>query len=351
MNRRDLFKQVAAVAAVAPVAARQLHAAAQGTPAPEGPAPVERFFPAGFTRAQVKTSGATINVVKGGDGPPLLLLHGAPQTHITWRNVAAQLAKQYTLIIPDLRGYGDSSKPADTPDHINYSKRNMALDQIEVMKHFGFDRFPVAGQDRGGRVGQRLALDHPNNVTKLAVLDIVPTHYHYTHVTLPFVQAYFHWFNYLRPAPPNWPDTNPAPAGRGRGGFGPGGGQPAPEMELLTQAQAQRARVPMMNEVQREYYRTTSDPANIHGMCEDYRASASVDLDYDNADMKAGRKITAPVLALWSTRGPIGRLFDVENIWKEYAKKVTGKGLDGGHYLQEDVPELVMAELLPFLKA
>ena len=145
MNRRDLFKHVAAVAAVAPAAARTLHAAAQGTPAPDGPAPVERFFPAGFTRSQVQTSGATINVVKGGDGPPLLLLHGAPQTHITWRTVAPQLAKQYTLVIPDLRGYGDSSKPADTPDHSNYSKRNMALDQIEVMKHFGFTRFAVVG--------------------------------------------------------------------------------------------------------------------------------------------------------------------------------------------------------------
>lgn len=353
ITRRALFKQAAAVAAAAPLAAIDLSAAPRQAVPPEGPAPVDRFFPAGFARMQVQTSGATINVVRGGDGPPLLLLHGAPQTHITWRNVAPQLAKQYTVIIPDLRGYGDSSKPADTPDHANYSKRNMGLDQVEVMKHFGFDRFPVVGQDRGGRVGQRLALDHPDKVTKLAVLDIVPTHYHYTHVTLEFVQAYFHWFNYLRPAPRDWPNTNPeAPAGRGgRGAGAPGGGQPAPELELIAQAQAQRARVPMMNEAQREYYRCTSDPANIHGMCEDYRASASVDLGYDNTDMKAGRKIAAPVLALWSTRGPIGRLFDVEAIWKEYAKKVTGKGLDGGHYLQEDVPQLVMAELLPFLKA
>ena len=353
-SRRDLFRQAAAVAAAAPLAGLELKAAAQ-EPAPAlTAAPVERFFPAGFTRTQVQTSGATINVVKGGEGPPLLLLHGAPQTHITWRAVAPQLAKQYTLIIPDLRGYGDSSKPADTADHVNYSKRNMALDQIEVMKHFGFNRFPVVGQDRGGRVGHRLALDHPDAVTKLAVLDIVPTHYHYTHVTIEFVQAYFHWFNYLRPAPRDWPPGSApaaAPAG-GRGGAGaPGAPQTPPEVELLTQAQAQRARLPMMNEVQREYYRASSNPANIHGMCEDYRASASVDLKYDEADIKAGRKIAAPVLALWSTRGPIGRLFDVHAIWKEYAKTVTGKGLDGGHYLQEDVPDAVLAELLPFLKS
>ena len=149
----------------------------------------------------MKTTGAEIHVVKGGQGPPLLLLHGAPQTHITWRLVAPLLMKDYTLVIPDLRGYGDSSKPADTPDHSNYSKRNMALDMVEVMKSFGFDRFPVVGQDRGGRVGHRLAVDHPDKVTKLAVLDIVPTHYHYTHVTLDFAQAYPHWFNYLQPAP------------------------------------------------------------------------------------------------------------------------------------------------------
>jgi haloacetate dehalogenase len=283
------------------------------------------FFP-GFAVSRVKTSGAEIHVVKGGQGPPLLLLHGAPQTHITWRLVAPLLMKEYSLVIPDLRGYGDSSKPADTPDHVNYSKRNMALDVVEVMKSFGFDRFAVAGQDRGGRVGHRLALDHSDKVTKLAVLDIVPTHYHYTHVTIDFVQAYFHWFNYLRAAP-------------------------GPENELKAQNDAAAARA--TTDAAREYSRANTNIANIHGMCEDYRASASVDLRYDEADMQAGKKIACPLLTLWSNRGPIGRQFDVLNIWKTYAtpSRVTGKGLDGGHYLQEDLPELVAAELTTFLKA
>ena len=260
ITRRDLIKQAAAVAAAAPLAHVETRMSAQEQPAALAPPPVQQFFPAGFSRTQVQTSGATINVVKGGDGPPLLLLHGAPQTHITWRVVAPRLAKQYTLIIPDLRGYGDSSKPADTPDHVNYSKRAMALDQIEVMNHFGFDRFPVVGQDRGGRVGHRLALDYPDKVTRVAVLDIVPTHYHYTHVSIDFVQAYFHWFNYLRPAPREWPPSAAgavptAAAAPGRGGAGaPGGGQPPPEVELFAQAQAQKARLATMNDSQREYY-------------------------------------------------------------------------------------------------
>jgi haloacetate dehalogenase len=176
-------------------------------------------------------------------------------------------------------------------------------------------------------------------VTKLAVLDIVPTHYHYTHVRAEFVQAYFHWFNYLRPAPMDLAAVKPDTAATA-----------SPEAQLLAQALAQKERVPTMNEAQQEYYRSTSDIANIHGMCEDYRASASVDLGYDEADIKAGKKIAAPVLALWSTRGPIGRLFDVLSVWKEYATNVTGKGLNGGHYLQEDVPNEVFAELSAFLK-
>ena len=241
---------------------------------------------------------------------------------MTWRLVAPELAKNYTVVAPDLRGYGDSSKPADGESHVNYSKRAMALDQVEVMKHFGFDRFPVVGQDRGGRVGHRLALDHPDKVTALAVLDIVPTYYHYTHVTIEFVQAYFHWFNYLRPAP-------------------------GPENDLKAQAEAQLARA--TSDVQREYLRTSGQPDSIHGMCEDYRAGASIDLKHDEADLS--RKIACPLLVLWSERGPIGRLFDLMKIWGERGTKVTGKGLPGGHYLQEDVPEQVLAEVRTLLKA
>ncbi len=319
MNRRELLKQAASGIVLASAATRTAGAAQS---APPGTSP---FFP-GFNASTVKTAGAEIHVVKGGQGPPLLLLHGAPQTHITWRLVAPMLMKSYTLVIPDLRGYGDSSKPADTPDHVNYSKRNMALDMVEVMKSFGFTRFPVVGQDRGGRVAHRLAVDHPDIVTRLAVLDIVPTHYHYTHVTLEFAQAYPHWFNYLQAAP-------------------------APENTLKAQNDANAARA--TTDAAKEYSRNYTNIANLHGMCEDYRASASVDLKYDEEDLKKGRKITAPLLTLWSTRGPIGRLFDVLNIWKGYANpsKTTGKGLDGGHYLQEDVPDAVVAEVTAFLKA
>src|SRR5688572_25633748 len=158
------------------------------------------LFP-GFQSRRVRTSGATINLVHGGKGPPVLLLHGYPQTHVMWHKVAPALARDYTVVAADLRGYGDSSKPQGLPDHSNYSKRAMARDQIDVMRHFGFERFAVVGQDRGGRVAHRLALDHADKVTRAVFIDIVPTYYLYTHVNLDFVQAYFHWFNYLRPSP------------------------------------------------------------------------------------------------------------------------------------------------------
>src|SRR5688572_11875919 len=167
---------------------------------PGGTSPGSRFFP-GFKPLTLQVTGATINAVMAGQGSPVLLLHGAPQSMISWRLVAPELAKNHTVVVTDLRGYGDSSKPPDGERHANYSKRAMALDQVEVMRQLGFERFAVFGHDRGGRVAHRMALDHPDRVTHLSVLDIVPTHYLYTHVTLEFVQAYFHWSNYLRPAP------------------------------------------------------------------------------------------------------------------------------------------------------
>lgn len=288
---------------------------------PAGPATAGadtlRFFP-GFVSERVMTSGAAINLVKGGNGPPLLLLHGAPYTHVTWRLIAPELAKSYTVIAADLRGYGDSSKLPDTPDHANYSKRNMALDQVEVMLYYGFDQFAVVGHDRGARVAQRMALDHADRVTKIAVIDIVPTYYTYTHVTLEFVQAYFHWFNYLRAAPGPENDLMRT------GGFGAAG-----------------------SDVQREYARTSGTAENIHAMCEDYRAAASIDLEHDAADI--GTKIAAPLLTLWANGGAIAKVFDVLTIWKDRAQTVTGKGLSGGHSLQEDSPQDVLAELMPFL--
>jgi haloacetate dehalogenase len=315
MDRRDLLRGMAAMAAATSLGRLDAIAAAQATGA------ASRFFP-GFVRSTVQTSGTTINAVKGGDGPPLLLLHGAPQSHVTWRLVAPQLAKEYTVVAADLRGYGDSGKPPDGDGHSNYSKRAMALDQVEVMRHFGFDRFAVVGQDRGGRVAHRMVLDHPGTVTKVAVLDIVPTYYLYTHVTIEFVQAYFHWFNYLRPAP-------------------------GPENDLKSQHEAQKARA--TSEIQLEYLRTSSDPAAIHAMCEDYRAGASIDLRHDEADLH--RKIEVPLLALWAEKGAMGRLYDLLAIWRERGTRVTGKPLPGGHNLQEDVPDQVVAELRTFLES
>jgi haloacetate dehalogenase len=278
------------------------------------------FFP-DFKTFKVQTSGATINGVIGGQGPPLLLLHGAPQMHLTWRLVAPKLAGEYTIVACDLRGYGDSSKPADGENHSNYSKRAMALDNVEVMQHFGFDRFNIVGQDRGGRVTHRLTLDHPGKVIKAAVLDIVPTYYLYTHVTIEFIQAYFHWFNNVRAAP-------------------------VPENEMVASFTGrQRPADP----VQAEYFRTQSDPANIHGLCEDYRAGASIDLKHDAADIN--KKIQCPLLVLWADPGAMGKIYDVLSIWKDRGVNVRGKGMAGGHNLQEGNPDGVTAEIRAFLKS
>ncbi len=311
INRRDLLRTVAAIG-VAAGAGRTLEA--------QTVSDTTRFFP-GFKSFTVKTSGAEINGVIGGSGPPILLLHGAPQSHVSWRLVAPKLAATRTVVVPDLRGYGDSSKPPDGENHANYSKRAMALDQVEVMKHFGFDKFPVVGHDRGGRVTHRLALDHPDKVSHAGVLDIVPTHYLYNHFKIQFVQRYFHWFNYLRPAP-------------------------GPENDLKAQNDAAKARA--TNEIQLEYLRTASDPANIHAMCEDYRASASIDLTYDEADMH--KKIACPLLVLWGEKGAYPDLYDVLAIWRERGSNVFGKALPAGHNLQEDVPDMVLAEIQDLLK-
>src|SRR5580698_814222 len=320
-SRRSLLQKSALAAGV--VATKQLLAQQSGSDASAEPA-WKRMFPAGFKNEKVKTTGATINVVTGGEGPPLLLMHGAPQSLITWRLIAPDLAKDYKLVMCDLRGYGDSSRPPGGGDHSDYSKRPMALDGVDVMKHLGYNQFRMVGHDRGGRVGRRMALDHPDKVTKLAVLDIVPAHYLYSHVTIEFVQAYFHWFNYLRPAP-------------------------GPENELLKANTAPPVR-PITDEAQLEYRRLNSDPAMLHAMCEDYRASASIDLKIDAADMKDGKKIQCPLLVLWAATGAMGKLYDVVGIWKDEGVNVSGKGLPGNHSLQESAPKETLAELQQFLR-
>ena len=318
MTRRDVLQNAAWAAGAAALVNRQAQADTNDEPA------WKKFFGNGFRNERIKTSGAEINAVIGGSGPPVLMLHGAPQSLITWRLIAGDLAKDFTLVMCDLRGYGDSSKPADKPDHSSQSKRPMALDGVEVMEHLGYRQFRLVGHDRGGRVGRRMALDHPDRVTRLVVMDIVPAHYLYSHVTIEFVQAYFHWFNYLRPAP-------------------------GPENELKAANDAQLART--TNDVQREYLRTMTDPLTIHAMCEDYRASASIDLKIDEADIKAGKKIKCPLLTLWAATGAMGRQYDVLGIWKEEGVEVSGKGLPGNHSLQESAPKETLAEIQQFLKA
>jgi haloacetate dehalogenase len=313
-TRRRILQQAALASGAAALMARKARA--------EGGPLWQRLYP-GFRNERIKTSGAEINTVIGGSGPPVLLFHGAPQSLITWRLIAADLAKDYTLVMCDLRGYGDSSRPPGGGDHSDYSKRPMALDGVEVMKHLGYNQFRMVGHDRGGRIGRRMALDHPDKVTKLAVMDIVPAHYLYSHVTLDFVRAYFHWFNDLRP-------------------------EPIPENEIKAAADNQLARA--TDPIQLEYLRNNTDMASVHAMCEDYRASASIDLKIDEADIKAGKKIQCPLLVLWAAAGAMGKLYDVLGIWKDEGVNVTGKGLPGNHSLQESAPKETLAELQQFLR-
>ncbi len=231
------------------------------------------------------------------------------------------LAKDYTVVAPDLRGYGWSSKPDGGENHINYSKRTMAQDNVEVMGMLGFDNFALVGHDRGGRVARRLTLDHPERVKNLTVLDIVPAHYLYSHVTREFVDAYFHWFLFLRPAP--FPEDIIARTGMFIGG-GPG-------------------------EVGAAYAEVYKDPAAIHAMCEDYRASAGMDIGIDEADIAAGKKIECPLNVLWGDNAPMGRQYDVLGIWQMEATRAEGKAMPGGHSFQVDSPVETAAELRRFL--
>ncbi|MGP4003219.1 alpha/beta fold hydrolase [Streptomyces sp. 8N706] len=287
------------------------------------------FFP-GFDAFRCETAGVTINGVIGGSGPPLLLLHGWPQTHVVWHRVAPLLAPHFTVVATDLRGYGDSGKPADGQGHDGHSKRAMAHDQVGVMTSLGFDRFAVVGHDRGGRVGHRMALDHPDVVSKLAVLDIVPTRRLYAEVSKELASVYFHWFFLIQPAP--LPET-----------------LLAGNAEFFLRNWAFRGYVPSVvtEAAFAEYLRCFTDPATLHAMCEDYRAAATIDLDHDATDHGVG--VRCPVLALWGAQGAMGALYDVLDAWKEYASDVQGEPLPGGHWLPEEQPGELVAELRAFL--
>ena len=282
----------------------------------------------GFEERRIATTGAEIFVRTAGSGEPLLLLHGYPQTHAMWHLVAPRLAERYTVVCPDLRGYGASSKPASDPAHLTYSKRATAQDAVEVMSALGFDRFRLAGHDRGGRVAHRLALDHPGRVERLAVLDIIPTHHVFANVDQQAATATYHWFFLIQPAP--FPETLI-------------GNDPSFFLRWSLKSWSAGRDDFFAPEALAAYEAAFADPATIHATCEDYRAGASVDLEHDTADL--GRRVACPTLVLW---GEKGKPHDLAAIWRAYADDVTGKALPAGHFLAEELPAETAAALAEF---
>jgi haloacetate dehalogenase len=284
-----------------------------------------------FQLERRQVNGVEINVRHGGGGPPLLLLHGFPQTHAMWHRVAPSLAQGYTLVMPDLRGYGDSSRPPTDAQHAPYSKRAMAQDMLDLMRSLGFGRFSVCGHDRGGRVAHRLAVDHPGAVARLMLLDISPTLTMYERTTMEFARLYYHWFFLIQPAP--LPETliaaDPVFYLRAKvGGWGSAGTALFDPRALA------------------EYERCFT-PDAIHAMCEDYRAAASIDLEHDRAD--GGRKIECPVHVLWGERGVVHKLFSPVTDWQDRAHgAVTGAATPSGHYIAEEVPDLLIDHVRGF---
>ena len=289
----------------------------------------------GFKRSEIKTNGARIVTVTGGSGPPLLLMHGNPFTHLSWLKVAPTLAREFTVVATDLRGYGDSEKPLGGDDHSGYSFRVMAQDQVEVMAALGFPRFFAAGHDRGARVLHRMCLDYPEKVTRAAILDIIPQHYLYNNINMQWATFSWHWFFNIQPydmpermmgADPDWfIEKKLAKTKQGLSFF---------DKAALA-----------------EYKRCFRNPETIHAICEDYRAAAGIDLEHDEKDMAAGRKIECPVLLLWGATGGVGRNHNPgpAEIWKGYASNIVGaKALPCGHYLSEEAPAETTAALREF---
>ena len=288
------------------------------------------LFPRFRTR-KVRTSGAVINLAIGGDGPPVLMLHGYPQTHAMWHKVAPLLARDYTVVCADLRGYGDSSKPTGIPGHGNYSKRAMARDMAEVMAELGYLGFDAVGHDRGARVAHRLARDYPRRVRTLTVLDISPTLKVFARTSVPLAKAFYHWFFLIQeaPLPERLLQGNEAFYVLGRLGRGPSRLKHFDKRAVA------------------EYVRCFKDPRTIHASCEDYRAAASIDLVHDRNNRT---KIAMPVLALWARHSPVGALFDCLADWREVATDVRGKALVCGHFIPEEKPGELLLELRRFLK-
>ena len=271
-----------------------------------------------------------IAICSKGAGPPLLLLHGYPQTGYMWHKIAPRLAEDFTVVVADLRGYGDSDKPTSSEDHAVYSKRAMAADMMAVMTALGHNQFFIAGHDRGGRVAHRLARDYPQAVTKLAVLDIAPTAMMYDTTDMHFATSYYHWFFLIQPAP--FPETLI-------------GSDPKFFLESKMQHWG-KDRTAITNDAFDEYLRCFSNPDTIHASCEDYRASASIDLEHDAADV--GLKLDIPLLVLWGATAMVGNKYDMLCAWQEVATDVTGFAVPGGHYLPEESPDETYQALLDF---
>jgi haloacetate dehalogenase len=297
------------------------------------PAPLlDKLFP-GFRREAIATTGTTINTLIGGRGPALLLLHGHPQTMVCWHKIAPELAKHFTVVLTDLRGYGDSGKPDGGEDHAAYSKRSMALDQVEVMRKLGFPTFQAAAHDRGARVLHRLLLDHPGVVQRAALLDIAPTTTMFAHVDKDFATRYMWWFFLSQPAP--LPET-----------------LIGANLDFYLQHHiAKQNKTPgaITPDAYAEYRRCYTQQT-LHAVCEDYRAAASIDLVHDKAD--SAHRIQCPLLVLWGAKGVVGTTYDVLQTWREKSVEgvVQGRSLPCGHYLPEEAPTLVLAEFLSFFQ-
>ncbi len=291
-------------------------------------------FVQGFDVQKARLPKVEINFASAGAGPPILLLHGHPQTHVAWRKVAPSLvAAGYQVIAPDLRGYGDSEKPQSDASHLPYSKRIMAKDQIALMAHLGHTRFFVVGHDRGGRVAHRLALDYPDAVERLILLDIAPTQTMYAQTNQEFATRYFWWFFLIQPngLPEKMIGADP-------------------EYFLRKHIAGQvKIEGSVSEDIIAEYLRSYKDPATLHAICEDYRAAASIDLEHDQADQD--RRVKAPLMALWGAQGVVGELYDVRATWQEKATLVSGQSLPCGHAIPEEVPELLSDKILEFFAA
>ena len=288
----------------------------------------------GFTLETRAANGQQVRLRRGGEGPPLLLLHGNPQTHAMWHRVAPTLARHYSVVAPDIRGDGFSGKPPVTPDSRHYAKREMAADLVALMRDLGHDRFRVVAHDRGARVAHRLTLDHPDAVDRLCTMDIIPTLAHFERTDMAFAMGYYHWFFLAQPHDrpermilrdvEDWFDLHTAREPQDKGFFHP--------------------------EARADYLAALREPGTVAAICEDYRAATAIDLEHDRASRAAGVKVRCPLLALWGAKGAIPRWYDALAIWRDYAAgTVTGAAVNSGHYLAEEAPDEVLAQVLPFL--